>query len=327
MVTEIALGGTDVVMASVDFTLEGQEIEDLTLGGSAISGTGNALDNMLRGNGGNNLLRGLDGKDTLIGDSGADTMIGGRGDDDYAVDNVHDKVVELAGEGTDTVQSTVTYSLYGTAAENLYLGGNDSIDATGNDLNNELTGNNRVNVLKGGLGNDTLDGAMGDDTLIGGWGDDTYWADTAGDVVAEKDGQGFDTIIAMSTSYSLVGTFVEELVLLGGDDSQATGNSHDNVLYGNYGDNTLNGGYGADTLYGQGGADTFVFGTNSGFDTISDFSAAQNDRINVHAVAVGHAHAEWLTQVGGDVHIALGDGDMVAIIGATVADVSAHMVW
>ena len=44
-------------------------------------------------------------------ESRADTLIGGLGNDIYAVDNVGDVVTEKAGEGTDTVKSSVTYTL------------------------------------------------------------------------------------------------------------------------------------------------------------------------------------------------------------------------
>jgi len=45
-------------------------------------------------------------------------MIGGAGNDTYVVDNTGDVVTENASEGTDTVQSSVTYIL-GANVENL----------------------------------------------------------------------------------------------------------------------------------------------------------------------------------------------------------------
>ena len=49
-----------------------------------------------------------------------DTMAGGLGNDVYVVDSASDVVTEAASAGTDTVQSTVTWTL-GANLENLTL--------------------------------------------------------------------------------------------------------------------------------------------------------------------------------------------------------------
>ena len=72
------------------------------------------------GNSGNNLLQGFDGNDTLNGGLGVDTLVGGLGNDSYYIDNVGDVITELAGEGTDTVYSSINFSL-GSTLENLTL--------------------------------------------------------------------------------------------------------------------------------------------------------------------------------------------------------------
>jgi Ca2+-binding RTX toxin-like protein len=177
VVTEAANEGTDTVQSSIAYTL-GANVENLTLTGTAINGTGNILDNVLTGNSAANTLTGGAGNDTLNGGTGADTMIGGVGNDIYTVDNTGDIVTELAGEGTDTVQSSITYTL-GANVENLSLLGTSAINGTGNTLENVLIGNGVANTLSGGTGNDILDGGLGKDTLTGGAGSDFFVFDTA----------------------------------------------------------------------------------------------------------------------------------------------------
>jgi hypothetical protein len=72
-------------------------------------------------------------------------------------------VTEALNEGTDTVQSSVSYGL-GANIENLTLTGNGNIDGGGNGDANAITGNSGNNILNGGGGNDTLVGGGGTDT-------------------------------------------------------------------------------------------------------------------------------------------------------------------
>ncbi|MDX2263429.1 MAG: DUF4214 domain-containing protein [Hyphomicrobiales bacterium] len=209
IVTEAAGEGADTVHSSVTFTL-GANVENLTLtGAAAINGTGNALDNILSGN------------------AGVNTLTGGAGNDTYIVQNATDVVTEASSAGTDTVLSSVSFTL-GSNVENLTLTGADAINATGNALDNLLTGNAAVNTLTGGAGNDT------------------YVVQNTDDVVSEAASAGTDTVVS-SVTYTL-STNVENLTLTGQGAINATGNTANNVITANAGDNALDGGAGTDTV-------------------------------------------------------------------------------
>ena len=80
IVTEAGNEGTDLVTASVDYTLSAN-VENLTLGGAALAATGNDLANVLTGNANANVLDGGSGNDTLAGGAGNDAIDGGADSD------------------------------------------------------------------------------------------------------------------------------------------------------------------------------------------------------------------------------------------------------
>ncbi|MFM7272608.1 MAG: DUF4347 domain-containing protein, partial [Gammaproteobacteria bacterium] len=150
-VSELAGEGTDTVRSAASFTL-GANLENLQLtGGARIDGIGNSLANRIDGNAWANRLEGGEGNDTLAGASGIDTLVGGAGDDRFIIGDTVDTVIEAAGEGTDTVESTVSVTLAANV-ENLLLGGQSALNGTGNGLPNRLTGNSAANVLDGSGG-------------------------------------------------------------------------------------------------------------------------------------------------------------------------------
>ncbi|WP_211211184.1 M10 family metallopeptidase C-terminal domain-containing protein [Asticcacaulis biprosthecium] len=145
---EAANAGIDLVLSSVSFVL-GPETENLTLTGTAaISGTGNAMNNVLTGNGGANVLS------------------GGLGNDTYYVQNSNDNVIEGGGAGSDLIFSSVSYGLNGRYVERLILTGSADIDAFGNSNGNSLTGNDGNNHLNGKGGADNLTGGLGSDIFV-----------------------------------------------------------------------------------------------------------------------------------------------------------------
>ncbi|MET1077325.1 MAG: calcium-binding protein [Pseudomonas sp.] len=142
------------------------------LGNDQLSGL--AGNDLLQGGAGNDSLDGGMGDDRLLGGEGADTLRGGAGNDTYVVEGLSDTLLENAGEGIDTVESSVSLSLAGNL-ENLTLTGSAALDATGNALTNVLLGNGAANTLKGGEGDDRLVGGAGNDNLQGGVGSDVYF--------------------------------------------------------------------------------------------------------------------------------------------------------
>ena len=59
-------------------------------------------------------------------------MVGGLGDDIYFVDNALDQAIELSGEGTDLVVTSVDFTL-GENIENLQLANATNTSGTGNE--------------------------------------------------------------------------------------------------------------------------------------------------------------------------------------------------
>ena len=247
LIIEYAGGGIDTVHSWYSHVLAA-ELENLLLVGEVdASGTGNALDNFIQGHLGANRLDGGAGNDTLDGLGGADTLIGGSGNDVFLVDTQQDSVIELAGGGTDLVQSSASFTLP-PEVENLTLTGDQALDGSGNSLANRITGNGAANLL---------DGGGGADTLVGGDGDDSYVADALDSII---DSAGRDTVIALTDGYVLVAPDIENLQL-GGNAHSGSGNAFDNMLSGNALDNTLSGNGGNDTLSGGAGVDTLRGGS------------------------------------------------------------------
>ncbi|MFK3771356.1 beta strand repeat-containing protein [Pseudomonas sp. NPDC089406] len=309
-VSENADEGTDAVYASVTWTL-GDNLENLTLTGeNAINGTGNGLDNIITGNDAGNILNGGAGDDYLDGGAGADTLVGGTGNDSYVVENARDQIIELADEGIDSVESSVSWTL-GENLEHLTLVGDQAINGTGNDLDNVIFGNDASNTLSGGAGNDILDGGKGADKLIGGAGDDAYTVDlivkgkgasatlVLEDTVTENVNGGDDTlklrvegdVLAqlkddLKTAKTSVVTLAANLEHL---DASGTGDialnlvGHKNAksLTGNAGANTLDGKGGAAELAGLAGDDTYVINTQSDLARVVENAGEGNDTLQV----------------------------------------------
>lgn len=296
VIIEAAGAGTDTVISAISYSLTAN-FENLTLSGtSGLTGTGNASANIITGNGGANLLTGLAGNDTLNGGAGADTlnggsgndsMTGGAGNDLFIIDAVGDVAIEDVGGGIDTIQ-TVFSTILGANFENLNLTGSADLAGTGNGSANNISGNSGDNLLSGLAGNDTIsggggadtiDGGTGDDSMSGGAGNDTYYVDSSADKIVEGTTGGTDLVF--TTADYKMASGLEQLIMLGTDGLDATGNTSANTITGNSGANGINGGSGADTLLGGDGDDTLNGG--SGNDSME--GGAGNDVYVVNARA------------------------------------------
>lgn len=241
-------GGTDTVQSNITWTLA-DNFERLTLTGEDnLNGTGNSVANILTGNNGNNILYGGAGNDTLHGNAGADTLYGDEGTDTLNGGDGSDLL--YGGEGTDTLN-----------------GGNDNDELYGGDGNDTLNGND---------GDDLLDGGAGNDTMAGGAGNDIYIVDSASDSLSESSGNGIDTV--RTTVSRTLGSNFENMVLLGIENINATGNSLDNYLIGNSGNNTLDGSTGADTMEGKAGDDLYY--VQSAGDIVIEAYGEGNDTVS-----------------------------------------------
>jgi Ca2+-binding RTX toxin-like protein len=279
IVDETGGDGIDLVKSSISFSLSAVpgDVENLLLTGTAaLSGSGNALANVITGNSGANTLYGLDGNDTLDGGLGNDTMFGGNGDDIYIVNAALDIVDETGTDGIDTVVSSVTLSLSNLATikgdvENLTLTGTSALNATGNGLDNILRGNAGNNILAGLGGADVLDGGLGNDTA-------SYAASASGVDASLSRGTGPGGDAEGDTYIS-----IENLI----------GSSFNDILEGDAGNNVLDGGLGNDSV-------SYAF-VSSGVKVSLALTTAQNtlgagtDTLKNIENLIGSSHNDILT--------------------------------
>ncbi len=250
-----------------------------TAGNDTINGTSGA--DQIFGLGGDDILNGLGGNDTIDGGTGMDTMTGGTGNDTYIVDDAGDVVIELSGQGTDTVRTTLNSYTLGSDVEKLRFIGSGAFTGTGNALHNEIEGGSSGDTLTGGDGfdyligrggddiidggndGDTMDGGAGADDMEGNDGDDVYLVDNVGDTVTEQSNEGVDWVYVALSSYTL-GSNVENgryNSVVG--DFDVDGNALDNEIWGGgAGNDTVDGHDGDDVLRGQSGADALDGGNN-----------------------------------------------------------------
>src|SRR6476646_8154018 len=206
--------------------------------------------------------------------------------------------------GTATVTNTGLIQAFGQD-------GNDtiSLDETNGALpsakmfgglgNDTVIGGSGADQLLGEAGDDVLNGAGGADAMTGGAGNDAYFVDNISDQTIEHPGEGNDTVF--STVDFRMSANVDNIILQGGADLQAYGNSGVNALFGNTGSNLIDGEDGNDIVIGGrgddvallgAGDDTFVWNPGDGNDTVEGQAGADtlifnganvNENINISA--------------------------------------------
>ena len=232
--------------------------------------------------------------DILSGSAGADLLEGLAGDDSYFVNHSGDFIVERGNGGTDTVYTTVNY----TVADNveyvrLNAGG---LTVTGS----AYTSNNFFVKTAGG---NVLDGG-GEGNLL------NYNGASAGVTAV------FAPVGATMTARPGVDVLANFNAVIGSTfDDFLTGNELKNILGGGLGNDTLQGGKGDDALAGALGSDTYIFARGDGADSISEADEA-GSRDVVSFLAGVSAEQLWFRQVGTALEVStIGSGDKVTVNG------------
>ena len=281
--------------------LEGSEGNDVLTGDNQGDGFLGLGGNRLWGLGGNDILDGGGGYDELTGGAGADIFVhsGSQPGDLLITDFTPGDSIEIVGNAvapritqqgsnvvvdlsptdessfvifTDTI--TILNSTVAAVQAGLHVLTEGADQVTGTSANDYLRGLGGNDVINGLAGNDTIDGGSGADTMNGGAGDDSYVVDNAGDVVIESSSSGGTDSVNSAVTFSLVGQYIENLVLTGAAAINGTGNGLANSLTGNGSANLLNGAGGNDIVSGMGGNDTLIGG--DGNDTLDGGTGADS---------------------------------------------------
>ncbi|HOG16695.1 MAG TPA: calcium-binding protein [Syntrophales bacterium] len=226
-----------------------------------------------RESGNDTIQRGINGSSNL---NGSDTVLFGEGLTPDSFDYLStglatggDLVIRIKDTGeTLTIKNWFAHDFYkvekfrfadGTELNASAVSELAQITVTGTEGDDNLSAavvSNRRNTVYGLAGNDTLAGGYRDDTIDAGDGNDVVSAGSGNDTVYGGDGN--DVLYG--------GCYLD-----GGNDILLGGAGND-VLYGEYGDDILDGGPGDDLYawvpYQTDGNDTFVYGRESGNDTI-----------------------------------------------------------
>jgi len=137
---------------------------------------------------------------------------------------------------------------------------------------------------------------------VGGKDQDVLYGEAGGDVVYGN--MGFDT-------------------LWGGDGNDVVrGGQADDLVHGEAGDDWISGDRGNDTVVGGAGADSFHTFVGAGLDRVTDFNAAEGDRVYLLA---GTQYS--VRQAGADTIVDLGNGDELILVGVTASSLPTGWIF
>jgi serralysin len=205
VVVEFSGQGFDTVVSRRSSYTLGLYVEDLE-SGDATSRTliGNGYGNRITGHAGADTLNGAGGNDILTGRGGNDRMIGGPGDDFYYVEGQNDVVVEFAGQGIDTINTTSASYRLPNFADDLDAGYFTGSPTMNINTNRSMIGNNLDNIIRTNYGNDAIYGLGGSDTIYASDGRDLIVGGSGADVL--YGGAGDDVFIYGSALDAPLGT-------------------------------------------------------------------------------------------------------------------------
>jgi serralysin len=267
----------------------------------------------IHGNGGADYLDGGADGDRLYGDAGDDRIVYDAAD--YVIDGGAGRDMLILKTGTTVDLNNFSSSMVATGTA--YVTGFEDADAssassgatmkasqygstlTGSAFSDTLLGNAGCDVINGGAGNDYIDGGVGGDRLYGGAGDDRIVYDAVDYVI--DGGAGNDTLILNTAATVNLGSFSSSQVIGGNayvtgfEDVDASGanggvtligSQYNNKMIGSAFNDIISSGGGSDSLTGGGGGDIFRFTqfTSGQISTITDFSSAQGDKIDLSGI-------------------------------------------
>ena len=265
--------------------------------------------------------------DTLAGGGGADVFVmniddardvingnGGNDTVDYSAYSTGLTVV-LNGSAPAIVAGSGTTAVLSDTVQNVenFIGGSGNDIITGDGNANTIAGGAGADSLVGGGGNDTIVGDQSDTLLDGGSGTDTL--QIGADFTSNSDGQIVNIQDVLLTTAGTTLNLSNQT-----EGFKIIGSSGADTIIGGSGDDTINGQAGNDILTGGGGADQFRLRTNSGTNTITDFTMGTDKIGFLDTGSTGSGSVNFANTTGTAAGTALNASDFLTH--ANVSDIS-----